>query len=116
MISTPAVLTGCPRCGTQILLGHDQGLPIRATAQPLDPHQELAELLAGRHTYDVHPLGLPRKPYLTYRESFRFQGKREWAVVADHKCPPGAPPPLFRFEPVALVYPYGPPDPDQPPF
>ncbi|GAA3441046.1 hypothetical protein Pve01_66710 [Planomonospora venezuelensis] len=99
-----------------ILVGHDQALPIRATAQPLTREQELAEILAGRHTYDLHPLGMPRKPFLVYRDSFRIAGTREWKVVADHHCPPGAVAPAFRSPPIPLVLPYGQPIPDEPPF
>ncbi|MEV7011566.1 hypothetical protein [Streptosporangium sp. NPDC051022] len=116
MISTPAVLDTCPRCGTPTLVGHSEGLLIRATAGPLDPRGELDALTAGQMTYDVQPLGLPRKPYLIHRNAWRIHADRKYAVVATHKCPPGARAPHFRPDPVPLFIPYGEPIPDQPQF
>ncbi|MFE3449643.1 hypothetical protein ACFXJ8_11975 [Nonomuraea sp. NPDC059194] len=117
MISSPAVLDSCPRCGGLILVAHTDGIPARADAAPLDPHQELAAILDGRFTYDVQPLGLPRKPYLMYRHSFRIaRSTREWKVVATHKCPPGPHRPTIRQPPTTLVIPYASASPDIPPF
>ncbi|GHH67546.1 hypothetical protein GCM10017673_14700 [Streptosporangium violaceochromogenes] len=116
MISTPAVLDTCPRCGTPLLVGYSEGLLIRATATPVDPHGELDALTAGRMTYDVQPLGLPRKPYLMHRHAWRIQAARKWNVVATHKCPPEAQAPYFRPDPVPIAIPYGSPIPENPPF
>lgn len=116
MIDIPAVLTTCPRCGAQILDAVSEGLHVLADATPLDAHAELAALLDGRLTWDVQPIGLPRKPHLHHRHSFRIKPERKWPVVATHKCPPGPhirPP---QQKPVVLVIPYGKPTPAQPPF
>ncbi len=116
MIDIPAVLDHCPRCGAQVLDATSDGLPTRADAQPLDPQAELAALMSGQLTYDVQPLGLPRRPYLHYRDAFRIQAERKWTVVATHKCPPGPHFPQPRGKPVHLIIPIGIPIPDQPPF
>lgn len=117
MIDSPAVLDTCPRCGAPILDAHSDGLHIRADAAPLDGHQELAALMDGRLTWDVQPLGLPRKPFLHYRHSFRIAGERKWPVVQTHRCPPGPHTPRqWRPRPVHLSIPSGPPIPDQPQF
>lgn len=116
MIDIPAVLDHCPRCGQQVLDAHSDGLHIRADAQPLDPQAELAALLDGRLTYDMQPLGLPRKPYLMYRDAFRIGAERKWTVVGSHKCPPGPHLPSPPGKPVHLTIPIGQPIPDQPPF
>ncbi|MGW4469683.1 hypothetical protein ACWENQ_08420 [Nonomuraea sp. NPDC004354] len=105
------------RCGALILVCQSEGIPARADAAPLSPEQELAAILDGRMTYDVQPLGLPRKPYLMYRHSFRIaNGKGEWKVVAAHKCPPGPHHPTIRQPPTPLVIPYASASPDIPPF
>ncbi|MEV4837771.1 hypothetical protein AB0K05_24835 [Nonomuraea sp. NPDC049486] len=116
MISSPAVLDTCRRCGNLILKAHSEGLAVRANPQPLDPRAELGAILAGQATYDLQPLGLPRKPYLWHRHHFRIAGKREWKVVADHRCPPGPhfPPPPGPPTPVFIPFAYS--CPDQPPF
>lgn len=117
LISTPALLDACHRCGHPLLTAHAEGTPVRADVEPLDLRAELAVLLDGRATYDVQPHGIPRKPYLFHRHQFRIKGRRNWAVVAEHKCPPGPHfPPPKRKPPTELVIPFGPPIPDQPPF
>lgn len=116
MIDIPAVLDRCPRCGTQILDATSDGVRVRADAHPLDPQEELAAILNGRLTFDVQPLGLPRRPFLHHRCSFRIAAGRKWSVVATHRCPPGPHFPQARQKPIALVIPSGPPVPDQPPF
>lgn len=117
MISTPAMLTNCRRCGALILTGHSEGLFARADVTPLDRHQELDAILAGRTTYDLHPLGLPRRPYLFHRHQFRILSKQQdWKVVAQHKCPPGQHFPVIPGPPQELVIPYGKPIPANPPF
>lgn len=117
MISTPAVLDTCRRCGALILIGQSEGLTTRANPAPLTPQEEYDAILLGHATYDVHPLGLPRRPFLMHRHSFRIaRGRREWKVVADHHCPPGphiVPPP---GKPIRLEIPYATATPDQPPF
>lgn len=116
MISSPAVLDTCRRCGNLILKGHSEGLMVRADPAPLDRRQEYDAILAGRATYDVHPHGLPRKPFLWHRHQYRIRGARDWNVVADHRCPPGPhfPPPPAPPTPLFIPFPYS--TPDQPPF
>ncbi|WP_326637307.1 hypothetical protein OG884_26605 [Streptosporangium sp. NBC_01755] len=116
MIDIPAVLDHCPRCGGQILVAVSDGLPTRADATPLTPQAELAALLDDRLTYDVQPLGLPRRPYLHHRNSWRIQAPRKWPVVGSHRCPPGPHFPRPQTKPVDLIIPIGHPIPDQPPF
>jgi hypothetical protein len=116
LISRPAVLDTCPRCGRPILVGMDTGQLARADPTPLDPEKELLALLADQMTYDVQPLGLPRRPFLIYRTTLRIQRARKWTVVTTHKCPP---PPYFpgpRKPAVELVVPFGLPITDDPPF
>lgn len=115
--STPVSLAVCPRCGRHMLSGFSEGCWVRADPAPLDPAQELAAIQAGRSTYDLQPLGLPRRPYLWHRTSFRILGARKWMVLAEHVCPPGPhfPPPPSR--PTELYIPSGYPTPgDIPPF
>lgn len=116
MISSPAAMTNCRRCGSLILSGYSEGVWVRVDTTPLTPEQELQALLAGRDTYDLHPLGLPRKPFLWHRTSFRIRGERKWQVLAQHVCPPGPHFPHPPAEPVELVIPTGYSTPDQPPF
>jgi hypothetical protein len=116
MITTPAVLDTCHRCGTPTLVGHSEGLLARAGAQPLDPHGELDALMDGRWTFDVHLEGVPRRAYLIYRCSFRIRAPRKWNVVATHKCPPGPHFPIRPGPPIEIVIPRGKPIPDTPPF
>lgn len=117
MISSPAVLDACRRCGSLILRGQAEGATARANPTPLDRRQELTAILAGLATYDVQPLGLPRQPYLRYRNTFRILSTNQgWKVVADHACPPGPHFPQPPTKPIHLTIPYGSPVPDQPPF
>lgn len=116
MITTAAILDGCRRCGTPILVAHSEGIPVRTDATPLTPERELEAILAGLATYDVQALGLPRMPYLGYRNQYRIAGKREWTVVADHQCPPGPHNPPPPQKPVPLIIRIGSPVPDDPQF
>jgi hypothetical protein len=116
MITTPAVLDTCPRCGTAVLAAHSGGVPVRADAEPLDERGELLALLDGRMTYDMYIGGLPRKPYLHLRYSWTISRPRKWKVVTDHKCPPGPHLRRQRTPPIDLIFPSGPPIPDNPPF
>lgn len=106
MISSPVSLAVCRRCGKPILSGYSEGVWTRADPTPLDPAQELAAIQAGLATYDLQPLGLPRRPYLWHRTSFRILGERKWQVLAQHACPPGPhfPPPPAK--PTALYVPF----------
>ncbi|MGI5155790.1 hypothetical protein [Microbispora sp. CA-102843] len=115
-ISTPALLDTCHHCGRPILTAHSEGLLARADPTPITPADELAALIAGRRTYDIHPMGLPRKPYLVHRSQFRIRAPRKWAVVAEHQCPPGPHFPPPRKPAVHLEIPTGPPTPETPPY
>lgn len=115
--STPVSLSRCPRCGRPILSGFSEGCWVRANPTPLDAAQELLAIQAGLFTYDLHPHGLPRRPYLWHRTSFRILGARKWQVLAQHACPPGVhfPPPPSK--PTELYIPFGYTTPgDVPPF
>lgn len=117
MISSPAMLDACRRCGSLILRGQSEGMTARADPTPLDRRQELAAILAGLATYDVRPLGLPRQPFLGYRCSFRILSANQgWKVVAEHRCPPGPHTPQPPTKPIHLTIPCGEPIPDNPPF
>ncbi len=88
LISTAAALVGCRRCARTVLEGYDGGQLIRADPAPLAPEDELLALLGGRHTYDLHLMGLPRRPYLIWRCTFRLRAPRRHQVVATHECTP----------------------------
>ncbi|TYB50250.1 hypothetical protein FXF51_56845 [Nonomuraea sp. PA05] len=117
MISSPVSLAMCRRCGQPILSGDSEGVWVRADPTPIDPRQELDAILAGLATYDLHPHGLPRRPYLWRRNSFRIRGERKWQVLQQHRCPPGrhiVPPPS---QPTELYIPFAYSTPgDIPPF
>ncbi|MBF8193267.1 hypothetical protein ITP53_47895 [Nonomuraea sp. K274] len=116
MISGPVSLTNCRRCGQLILSGYSEGCWAQVDPAPIDAAQELQAILAGLATYDVQPLGLPRRPFVWHRTSFRILGARKWAVVAEHRCPPGPHHPPPPSQPIELVIPFNAPTPDQPPF
>lgn len=116
MISGPVSLDACRRCGRPILAGYSEGVFVRADPAPVDPAGELAAIQAGLATYDLQPLGLPRRPYLWQRTSFRILGKRKWQVLAQHVCPPGPHFPPPPSQPIQLVIPFGYSVPDSPAF
>lgn len=117
MITTPAVLDTCRRCGAAVLAGHSEGLHARVTAAPLNPYEEVQALGDGRWTYDLHLEGLPRRAYLIYRCPIRILGARKWKVLATHRCPPGPHYPRKPGPPIEILIPYRvEPDSDNPPF
>ncbi|MFB4276058.1 hypothetical protein ACBJ59_12240 [Nonomuraea sp. MTCD27] len=116
ILSTPVSMTNCRRCGALILSGYSEGCWVRVDPAPLDLRQELDAILAGRMTYDVQPLGLPRKPFVWHRTVFRIRGERKWKVVQEHRCPPGPHFPPPPAQPVELVIPFNVSTPDTPPF
>ncbi|MET7333292.1 hypothetical protein [Nonomuraea sp. NPDC005650] len=116
MISSPVSLAICRRCGRPILSGYSEGVWVRANPAPIDAAQELAAIQAGHFTYDLQPLGLPRRPYLWHRTSFRILGERKWQVLAQHVCPPGPHFPPPPSNPIELFIPFNVSTPDDPQF
>lgn len=50
-VSTPTSHTTCPRCDAPLLVAIDEGLAARVDATPINRHQEIAALVAGKWTY-----------------------------------------------------------------
>ncbi|MGA5764494.1 hypothetical protein [Nonomuraea bangladeshensis] len=116
MISSPVHLDRCRRCGQPILSGYSEGAWVRADPAPVDALGELRALQAGRMTYDLQPLGLPKRPFLWQRTAWRIRGERKWSVHVQHACPPGPHFPPPPSQPVELYIPSGYTVPDSPPF
>lgn len=96
LITEPLRVETCPRCYTVILRGHTSGLNVRLDPYPIDAHQELAALLAGKHTYDIYFESWPTRIYAEWRDSKRISVEREHPVVAQHKCERRQEPPRSR--------------------
>lgn len=81
LISTRAVERRC-RCGSTILAGLDEGLPVRVDATPVDRAGELAALLEGRWTFARSRVGL-----LIHRNESRVRGGLVGeSIHAQHRC------------------------------
>lgn len=81
LISTRVVQRQCPRCGTELLVAIDEGIPAHVDAAPIDPADEIAALLTGRWTYAL------RRGELVHRDEYRIRGGYAGeAIHAQHRC------------------------------
>lgn len=86
-LSIRAQLAPCPRCGSAILAARTRppaAFDVRADPAPLAPAGEILALAAGRMTYDL--VKYAGQFELINRDQWRIR-RRDWPVVADHKCP-----------------------------
>lgn len=84
LLSTPAILTPCTGCRTQILACHAAGFRTYANPEPLTAVAEINARLNGLDAYDVIPWAA--RFYLEYRNLMRVTADREYRVVAQHRC------------------------------
>jgi hypothetical protein len=102
LISTPAALLPCGRCGRHVLACFSGGFRTVADPEPLGLAAEIAAWLDSRMAFDVIKWGIPERLYLEYRTETRIAAGRNYLVVASHGCPPGA---ARAIDP--LQYPFG---------
>jgi hypothetical protein len=107
LITRPARIINCPRCGALALTAVTGGLTTVTSIEPLSIDQEIAALLTGRTTFDMQIRGT--HIYLEWRDVTRIQAGREYPVVAIHQCTPA-------YQLVPLPVPAGEEVPDDPPF
>lgn len=95
LITTPATLQPCRRCGDWTLTGHAEGRLVHAHPIPLNAHEEAQALLDGRSTYNLHIQLMGTQMLLHWRSSFEIAAPRRCPVVTDHRCgrPIGTPHP-----------------------
>ncbi|GIJ51298.1 hypothetical protein Val02_81840 [Virgisporangium aliadipatigenens] len=80
LISTDATRTSC-RCGAVVLVAVDEGLAVRADADPIPPTAEIAALVDGRWTY-THAGG-----QLIYRDAARIRSNTPAGCIhREHRC------------------------------
>ena len=84
LISTPAVLTPCTGCRSQILACHAAGFRTYANPQSLTAAAEIAARLDGLDAYDLIPWAT--RFYLEYRNLMRVTADSGYRVVAQHRC------------------------------
>ena len=85
LVSTKITHTRCPHCRAHILVALDNGIPARVDPTPLlNRTAEIAALLAGRWTYELH-LG-----ELMHRDAARIHANNTRGTIhADHQCKKG---------------------------
>jgi len=88
LIDRAARYQPCPKCERHTLTAIVGGMPIRADPEPLTINAEIAALLSGLITFDVHSYGLPRKMHLEDRDIDRIKRGHKYPVVAMHTCIP----------------------------
>jgi hypothetical protein len=101
----------CPTCRHHTVTGLDDepcGLAVRTDPTQLDPVQELALLLTGKHTYD-----LIYGPTLQYRDPPRIRANRQFPVLPEHAC---GIPRVPDADVVFAFWPHREELPDDPPF
>ncbi|MGH8878473.1 MAG: hypothetical protein ACRD0P_14200 [Stackebrandtia sp.] len=103
-VSTPARARLC-RCGSPVLEGLAEGVPVRADAVALNADGELDALTTGRRSYVMS------RRELVLRDSSRLS--IPGPVVADHRC--DHPTPIEHRAPPAPAS-FHPPRPVDPPF
>ena len=114
LISRPAKLKTCPRCGEYTLTAITGGLTTATDPEPLTIEQEIAALLIGKRTFDIITLG--HRLYLEWRDIIRVKGNRAYPVVAIHICTPAEPPPELPPDIKLTTAPARESLPDDPPF
>ncbi|SRR6266702_2291065 len=107
LITEPAKAAECTRCHTQVICAVTGGLTTITDTQPLSVNEEIAALLGGRATFDLHATGT--RVFLEWRDITRIRAGRRFPVVALHQCAPG-----IRLLPLPAVT--ASPVPDDPPF
>jgi len=70
----------CKRCRVALLVGVDEGVPVRVNAEPIDRDIELLHLARGRRTF-VQLVG----GWLAYRDIERFT--IDGPIYVEHTCP-----------------------------
>jgi len=114
LISRPAKLKTCPRCGEYTLTAITGGLTTATDPEPLTIDQEIAALLIGKRTFDIITIG--HRLYLEWRDIIRVKGGRVYPVVAIHICTPAEPPPERRPDIELSTRGLAAEYPDEPPF
>jgi hypothetical protein len=102
LITTQATPHRCPRCNAWTLTGHAEGVLAHVDPIPLDAHGELAALMDGRTTYNLHA-ELTGRQYLAQRTAIEIAAPRRCVVLTAHRCgrqigvmpTPPAPPPAL---------------------
>jgi len=107
LITRPAKISNCPRCGALILSAVTGGLTTITSIDPLSIDEEIAALLTGRATFDMQISGTCI--YLEWRDITRIRAGRKYPVVAMHPCNPGCQPAPLPILPAEEL-------PDDPPF
>lgn len=106
LVTQPAKLATCSRCGALTLTAITGGLTTVIDPCPLEIAQEIAALMAGKATFDLVPVGC--RLFIEWRDITRMRAPRLHAVVTVHQCA-GA-----TQKPVPV--PAAAPPPDEPPF
>ena len=112
LVTEPAKLITCPRCGQYTIHALSGGILVKANPEPLSVSQEITALLTGKRTYDLIPFGLHF--YLEYRSAGRMESDRLHVVVATHTCQPTTTPPKLGPDMKLLIPAVS--LPDEPPF
>lgn len=107
LVTQPAKTAECSRCGNTVITAITGGLTTVTDIQALSIGEEIAAILAGRVTFDLHAQG--KQVFLEWRDIIRIRAGRNYPVVALHQCGPSARPMPIPAAPVS-------PLPDDPPF
>ena len=74
----------CVRCEASVLVGQASGFKVRLDPDPLTVFQEIAELQAGRPTYELYETVRGAEPiYRSYNQIKAQTGRK---VLGIHKC------------------------------
>src|SRR5262250_1869589 len=93
LITRPAKISNCPRCGALILTAITGGLTTITSIEPLSIDEEIIALLTGHATFDMQITGT--QIYLEWRDITRIRAGRRYPVVVIHPC-------NLRYQPVPL--------------
>ena len=72
------------QCGALVRVGQASGFRVCLDPEPLTTIQEIAELQAGRHTFELYQTIRGDEPiYRSYNQIKRATG---WPVLGTHRC------------------------------